>query len=1271
MKKLWLIALALVLSAMLCFCLASCGEVTVDQLMSEFGALLEGGGFAEGSIFNFDQIELTEEKADKVFDLLDEFGISIDDQAKTYIYDIFVTKNNVEVQPDGKVKITIPAPEDEEAEGYNVYHVKDNGAVESIPATLEDGQVSFETDGFSTYVLTPTYNCVVFRRVGDLVVGCNMPDGVMIHSSYAPLVNDGPSIFKGTYRVGEETTLDLQVNHPNYTFLGWYEAEEYYLGNFEKPVLKDTPVSTEKSYTFRSDETEYAIYAVFAEKGGRLHFETSGGGAITLGGEELPRGYSEDFAVGKSYELAAVANEGYRFVGWQILGEMSYSTVEEESFTFVTKADERTVIAVFRPVVTSLTVNLGDVIYDVSLLEKYESIGIAEFNAICNALGEGKQGKTDYVITGKIKSISNTTWGNMILVDGEGNELHIYGLYLEDGTRYSSMASKPAVGDVITVHGLPARYNYLPEMKKAYLLSATPVLPDFESVTVRANTPEGSTILKADEFTVDTSALNAAKPGEYSVTYTYKADPEIQATVTVKVLAAEPVEFSAYINTDGTLLLDGVEIGLDYYEVFKDGFGKVTLTAVGAENTVFKGWYTAEDHPVLISSDATFTFEFDKDTYVYAEFDYLPTDLVLDGMNAGFDTRGGVTVIRLPAERTYNVDQILVYAIVNGEPVWLEPGTYTVDLGGFNGANPAKGSYVLTFDYEGMTVKHAVRVVDPADLVYFSATAQAGGRVESDKTGDEYTKGEQVTVTVELRSESDYEFLGWYTVDASGAVGTTCLSTERTYTVTLNENTHLIARIEPKITRLEVEGYEGEPTRVHVSKFWLADREIRVYACGALGKRVELTENDYTVDFGGLDLTAPAVGKYTVTYTYKVDPSITYSVTVLVWNEDHSFFATQDSPDNGWLLFEGELTHEAGGQYVNGEEITVTAAAKEGYTFLGWYLAIDRATHIEYKLISTDEIYTFVIEEDTRLQAKFGAPVTSLELIGTAVNQSGEYILNAFEGERIDLSRIGVWAYSLIEARGLSEREYAVDLGGLVPANPEAGVYTVTYTYKEDGEETDVTMALTVNVMKRSYQMSASGEGGEFYGNIEYNGNADRYVFDDLEEGTRVVLKAVEVDVRRQAFLRWEAYDYESNAWELYSAERSIAFTVDGDIKLRAVFGPVIQALRFHERTDLYEKGVEHWNFDGSYGIWNEELGKYVGNGDLTLYTDSEYVDGLEGLFANFHIVAYDSSGRPRAMEASDLLIDLGDYRAEEGWYEITAEYGKYIMNISVFVVNR
>ena len=162
MKKIWVALLSFIMSIAFCFGLTACDPAqVVNELTNEIGAMIEGGGFLEGSELNFECV--TEEQAEEIIAQLESSGIALDDTTKAYIYDIFVTKGDEEVQPDGEVTVTVPAPEDENAVGYNVYHVKDSGAVESLPSTYEDGKIQFKTDGFSYYVITATYNCITYE----------------------------------------------------------------------------------------------------------------------------------------------------------------------------------------------------------------------------------------------------------------------------------------------------------------------------------------------------------------------------------------------------------------------------------------------------------------------------------------------------------------------------------------------------------------------------------------------------------------------------------------------------------------------------------------------------------------------------------------------------------------------------------------------------------------------------------------------------------------------------------------------------------------------------------------------------------------------------------------------------------------------------------------------------------------------------------------------------------------------------------------------------
>ena len=77
---------------------------------------------------------------------------------KFVIYQISLETNGVEIQPDGKVKISIPIPEEFNSTNVTVYHIADDGSKEEFEVikTVVDGieYATFKTEHFSTYVLT-------------------------------------------------------------------------------------------------------------------------------------------------------------------------------------------------------------------------------------------------------------------------------------------------------------------------------------------------------------------------------------------------------------------------------------------------------------------------------------------------------------------------------------------------------------------------------------------------------------------------------------------------------------------------------------------------------------------------------------------------------------------------------------------------------------------------------------------------------------------------------------------------------------------------------------------------------------------------------------------------------------------------------------------------------------------------------------------------------------------------------------------------------------
>ena len=95
------------------------------------------------------------------------------------------------------------------------------------------------------------------------------------------------------------------------------------------------------------------------------------------------------------------------------------------------------------------------------------------------ALGASKEHNVyttgKYYVTGVIKSVYNTQYGNMYIQDEDGNELCIYGTYSADGsTRYDAMEVQPVVGDTVTIYGVIGQYNGTPQIKNGWITEHTP-----------------------------------------------------------------------------------------------------------------------------------------------------------------------------------------------------------------------------------------------------------------------------------------------------------------------------------------------------------------------------------------------------------------------------------------------------------------------------------------------------------------------------------------------------------------------------------------------------------------------------------------------------------------------------------------------------------------------------------------------------------------------------------------------------------------------------
>lgn len=110
--------------------------------------------------------------------------------------------------------------------------------------------------------------------------------------------------------------------------------------------------------------------------------------------------------------------------------------------------------------------------------EGYKVTPISDALAAGEKLSDNQATSEFYYIKGTVKSTPNSTYGNLYLVDENGDEIYVYGLYDINGKRYDSMSEKPKAGDTILVYSTIYKYvngsTVTIELKDATLIEINP-----------------------------------------------------------------------------------------------------------------------------------------------------------------------------------------------------------------------------------------------------------------------------------------------------------------------------------------------------------------------------------------------------------------------------------------------------------------------------------------------------------------------------------------------------------------------------------------------------------------------------------------------------------------------------------------------------------------------------------------------------------------------------------------------------------------------------
>ena len=607
------------------------------------------------------------------------------------------------------------------------------------------------------------------------------------------------------------------------------------------------------------------------------------------------------------------------------------------------------------------------------------------------------------------------------------------------------------------------------------------------------------------------------------------ADEEYTFTVNSDMTVYAKIEltftFDALVSTgSGNLEVDGENVGGVFRKECVVGT-TVKVKAIGDENYEFEGWYTSEATPVLISTDAEYTFTIDGNVQVLARFKEKVKSLSLDGANAGFEN--GQAVYSIGEENQPSPADVIVYGVTLSDRSELTKDVdYTIDLGGLDFEKV--GTYTITYTYvKDTTVKATLTVVVEGPNYLLKVGQQgAGGTVsinggqasslESNAFSEKFKAKTRITLVAATRT-SDYIFLGWYEVDDTVlthlVLKDTPVSTDATFAFDMPEKAYTVyAVFEAKVTGLILDGAnagftEGKATYTIGEANKPTPENVIVSGATVLGSVPFTKDVDYTIDLGGLDF--ERVGTYTITYTYVKDTNIKETLTIEVV-EPKYLFAAYIASGSGSISYNGvEQPNGYQAELTAGTKVTLTATPSDGYNFVGWFepeTTDATALVLKETPVSTSATYEFTVPaKEYRVYAVFEAKVTGLILDGANAGfTEGKATYTIGEATRPVPENVIVSGATVLGSVPFTKDvDYTIDLGGL--DFERVGTYTITYTYVKD---TNIKETLTIEVVAPKFTFSAVTENAN--GSIYYNNEVQPNGYQaELEANTSVTLKAV------------------------------------------------------------------------------------------------------------------------------------------------------------------
>ena len=996
MKKTFRLLALLMLVVTMCFAVVSCdGDSTPENavITNDFGAKLEGGGFDAGAVLNTEPLAADSAERANAIEKIVEYGVPLEQKAVA-VYDIDATKDGVEVQPNGSVRVTIPAPI-AEITSYDVFHISDNGSVEILNAVTADGKITFETSSFSTFLVASKLN------VGDDVFA-NAPSYVAPYQT-TKLGNATVNINSmyqnyGNFKVGTDATeyftYQTYTNAGEKITLTAIPNEGY---EFVKWTKNGVTVSENATFEYTVTEGSNQLYAQFKEISTYLLSVVHDGffynrGTNFINGVGRYGDANIRFKEGESITLGFRPSEGYRYVGLYDNDDNLVTT--ESTYTFNITADTRFWVR-YEEIPNYLLSVTNDGYYYIRGNHKINGkmyggeTGVRfndgdlvemEFIPSEGYRYVGLYDDDDNLVTKESKYTFNITADTRFWVKYEETPTHVLyvvtdGYYYNRGTNFINGVGRTGDfgisfndGDSITLEFRPSEgYRY-----------------------VGLYDNDDNLITTESEYT-----FNITADTRFWVRY------EEIPTHVLYVLT------DGYYYNRGTNVIKGFGITGDAGTRFNEG-ESITLEFRPSEGYRYVGLYDNDDN--LITTESEYTFNITADTTFWVKYEEIPGNVVtverFGGKINSAMIHMGEKSHTMSLNDEYGIGEAITLSIEIRDDRYKFLGWYD-SFGVLVSENET-----YTFTPDGDTYLFASVVEKSSINVTVGVNSNFEGSFVDETTGKQDTYYtfkiyEGKNEFVSAYANKGYRFVGWY-------VDEECVSTEATIDLsTFADGTYVQATFEIKETEIgTVTGMWvlGENTTFNMNVGWHfeGDFESRTFTAtitvadenvsdinnlylqcvrfGINGEKLLQPHYELDIDLGNYD--PNVVGVYEVYLTYKADPSVVITLVINVISDE--LYDVQVIAKGG----AGEATIVGGGTsaYVqSGTELTFTQTPLSDRIFGGWYYLNSDNSLGEF--ITYDEECTVKITSDVKIGASYYLIDDRFDVNATAQDDLGYIVI--------------------------------------------------------------------------------------------------------------------------------------------------------------------------------------------------------------------------------------------------------------------------------------